>query len=80
VRAAEVGRWLTSRAAELLGIQAGTIDPDERLSGYGLESRDATRLIADLGRFLGRDLPVTLAWSHPTIAALSQYLACTGCP
>ncbi|MCR6485182.1 acyltransferase domain-containing protein [Amycolatopsis sp. OK19-0408] len=62
-----VRAWLTERL--------GAVDPDRPLQELGLSSRDASGLAADLGRFVGRPLPVTLVWQYPTINALAAYLS-----
>jgi phthiocerol/phenolphthiocerol synthesis type-I polyketide synthase D len=62
-----VRAWLLARL--------GSVDPDRPLQETGLSSRDATVLAADLGRFVGRPLDVTLVWQYPTITALATYLS-----
>ncbi|WP_437759558.1 SDR family NAD(P)-dependent oxidoreductase [Sorangium sp. So ce1389] len=57
------------------GIDPRAIDVREPFSRYGLDSRGAAELLAALGAALGRSLPATLVWEHPTPAALSRYLA-----
>lgn len=47
---------MVSRLAERLGIDPGSIDIRERFSRYGLDSRGATELLADLAQVLGRPL------------------------
>ncbi|UQS27201.1 acyltransferase domain-containing protein [Amycolatopsis thermalba] len=68
--------WLVDRVATTLGIPAAEADPAKPLHETGLSSRDAMTLTGDLGRLLGRSLPATLVWEHPTIndlvAALSD--------
>ncbi|WIV55720.1 type I polyketide synthase [Amycolatopsis nalaikhensis] len=67
MNAAEIRAWLVARVGES--------DPDRPLQELGLSSRDATVLAADLGRFVGRSLPVTLVWEYPTITALADHLS-----
>jgi phthiocerol/phenolphthiocerol synthesis type-I polyketide synthase D len=65
--AAAIRAWLTDRIGE--------VDPDRPLHETGLSSRDAANLAADLSRFVGRPLPVTLVWRYPTITALAAHLS-----
>ncbi|MFJ1767169.1 beta-ketoacyl synthase N-terminal-like domain-containing protein [Amycolatopsis sp. NPDC088138] len=64
--------WLVERVAE---ITSGPVDPDRPLQEAGLSSRDAMTLTGDLGRFLGRSLPATFVWQHPSITALVASLS-----
>lgn len=68
--------WLVDRVATTLGVPASEVDPGKPLQETGLSSRDAMTLTGDLGQLLGRSLPATLVWEHPTInelvAALSE--------
>jgi acyl carrier protein len=70
-----IERWLVAALASLLEIEPQSIDPNERFKHYGLESSGALRLIADLGRRIGRSLPATLLWDRPTIASVAAHLA-----
>ncbi|MDC0749537.1 type I polyketide synthase [Polyangium mundeleinium] len=72
--AENLSAWLVSRLAELRGIDPRTIDPRERFHRYGLDSLGATKLIADLGKHLGRSLSPTLVWEHATPASLAKFL------
>ncbi|MGH3862638.1 SDR family NAD(P)-dependent oxidoreductase [Actinokineospora sp.] len=65
----ELVRWLVGRVADATGI--ASIDPDRPLQEYGLSSRDTVALVAELGERVGRVLPATFAYEHPTIAALA---------
>ncbi|MDI1443198.1 type I polyketide synthase [Polyangium sp. 6x1] len=73
--AESLSAWLISRLAELRGIDPRTIDPRERFHRYGLDSLGATKLIADLGKHLGRSLSPTLVWEHATPASLAKFLS-----
>jgi acyl carrier protein len=66
------------QAAKVLGSDANdTIDPRQPLQELGLDSLMAVELRNLLGAGLGlsRSLPSTLVFDHPTIAALTDYLA-----
>lgn len=64
-----------SAVSNRLNIHRESVDLRRPFSDYGFDSLGATRLIADLGRELGRELPATLAWEHPNIEALAQWLS-----
>jgi acyl carrier protein len=70
-----IQRWLITHIAQLLGEDQASIDVGEPFVNYGLGSTDAVILSGDLEAWLGRDLPATLLWDFPTIAALASYLA-----
>ncbi|WP_437611746.1 SDR family NAD(P)-dependent oxidoreductase [Sorangium sp. So ce834] len=71
----EIQTWLIDRLVALARLPLRSVDTGERFSRYGLDSLSAMHLLADLSQALGRDLPPTLLWEHPTIDALSRYLA-----
>jgi len=75
VSAPDINAWIRQRVAALLDLDPLVIRDDEAVTRYGLDSAGATRLIAELGAWLGRKISPVLAFEHPTIAALSQYLA-----
>ncbi len=50
------------------------IDPDERLSVFGMTSHLAAGFIADLSKAMNRDLPQTLIWDRPTINKIAGFL------
>lgn len=48
--------------------------PEQPLGELGLDSLGAVRLANSLSSLLGRPLPSTLTFSHPTVAALARHL------
>ncbi|WP_206786067.1 type I polyketide synthase [Amycolatopsis sp. MtRt-6] len=64
-------RWLVDTIAEHTGF---TPEPDHPLGDYGLSSRQAVGIAADLEERLGRRLPATLLWESPTIDHLVRTL------
>ncbi|ADJ46252.1 type I polyketide synthase [Amycolatopsis mediterranei] len=64
-------RWLLDTVAEHTGV---TAEPDRPLGDYGLSSRQAVGITADLEERLGRRLPATLLWESPTIDHLVRSL------
>jgi acyl transferase domain-containing protein/acyl carrier protein len=73
--AVEIERWLVAHLAEELGVAPETIGLDEPMSSLGLSSAQAVVLSGDLGEWLERALPPTLAYDHPTIRGLAAHLA-----
>jgi phthiocerol/phenolphthiocerol synthesis type-I polyketide synthase D len=72
--AAEIERFLVAELADRLELDPALIDPRRPLERYGLDSLNALRLAAELESRIGRRLPTTLLWDHPTIESLSKYL------
>ncbi|MFJ1759213.1 beta-ketoacyl synthase N-terminal-like domain-containing protein [Amycolatopsis sp. NPDC088138] len=67
-------RWLLDTVAEHTGVDAARLDPDRPLGDYGLSSRQAVGIAADLEDLLGTRLPSTLLWESPTIDHLARSL------
>ncbi|AUX41121.1 uncharacterized protein SOCE26_025260 [Sorangium cellulosum] len=67
--------WILDRLAAKLGVDARQLDPRRRFQQYGVDSALATALAAELGTSLGRALPATLLWDHPTAESLARHLA-----
>jgi acyl carrier protein len=70
-----VQAWIIKQLAKVIGIKPDQIDPRLPFTTFGLDSLTAFNLTGDLADWLGRDLPATLLWDHPTIVSLSQHLA-----
>ncbi|WP_328455953.1 type I polyketide synthase [Amycolatopsis sp. NBC_00438] len=67
-------RWLLDTVAEHTGVDAARLEPDRPLGDYGLSSRQAVGIAADLEDLLGTRLPSTLLWESPTIDHLARSL------
>jgi acyl carrier protein len=66
---------LAARLVALLGFPAGTrIAPARPLRDLGLDSLLSVSLRNELASGFGVDLPATLAFDHPTLAALAAHL------
>ncbi|VVJ18855.1 Polyketide synthase modules and related proteins [Amycolatopsis camponoti] len=66
---------LRRRLLELLAEHTGTdVEPDRPLADYGLSSRQAVGLAADLEDLVGTRLPATLLWESPTVDHLVRSL------
>jgi acyl carrier protein len=66
--------WLVRELAQVVDINQEAVATNESFSHFGLDSAKAAGLLSRLGEFLGREIPVTLAWKYPTIEALTNYL------
>jgi myxalamid-type polyketide synthase MxaE and MxaD len=72
---AAVQSWLVDYMARRLGVSPDSIDVRAPFARLGLDSAAGVALAAELGDWLGRALPQTTAWDHPSIRALSAHLA-----
>ncbi|MFC0038516.1 type I polyketide synthase [Actinomadura rayongensis] len=70
-----IRRHLIEQIARRSRIAENEVDADRPLEEFGLASRDAVAIAGDLEQMLGRSLPATLVWEHPTINRLSVALA-----
>ncbi|MFA1541516.1 SDR family NAD(P)-dependent oxidoreductase [Actinomadura monticuli] len=70
-----IRRHLIEQIARRSRTAAAEVDPDRPLEEFGLASRDAVAIAGELEQMLGRSLPATLVWEHPTINKLSVALA-----
>ena len=66
--------WLVAQLADVLSLDPTTVDIDQPLTRYGLDSIDAVTLVGDLEDWLDLELPSTLLWDYPTIAKAATYL------
>ncbi|HEY0680641.1 MAG TPA: type I polyketide synthase [Chitinophagaceae bacterium] len=71
----EIQDWLITHIANLLKVTPEAIDISESFSNYGLSSLDVVSLSGELEQLLGRRLSPTLAYDHPNISLLAEYLA-----
>ena len=70
----ELRDWLRDWVCRATGLDATKVTDDRSLEEYGLSSRDAVSISADLEDLLGRPLDATVAYQHPTIASLAEYV------
>mgnify|MGYP001795082499 CR=1 FL=1 len=77
-----IERWLAQWLSQRLSILLHEVEPNKALADYGVDSVMAVELAQDLEDFLSLSEPleVTLAWSFPTLSALSQHLATISVP
>ena len=67
--------WLTDTIARYARVPAGEIDAERPLSDYGLNSISAFAIITDIEDAFDVVPEVTVVWDHPTVNALSAFLA-----
>jgi phthiocerol/phenolphthiocerol synthesis type-I polyketide synthase D len=70
-----IRRYLIEQIARRSGLTLAEVDPDRPLEEFGLASRDAVAVAGELEQLLGRALPATLVWEHPTISRLAVALS-----
>ena len=70
----ELREWLRGWVCRATGLELSQVTDDRSLEEYGLSSRDAVTLSADLEDLLGAPLDATVAYQHPTIASLAEYV------
>ncbi|ACZ00277.1 MULTISPECIES: type I polyketide synthase [Thermomonospora] len=75
-----IRQYLIEQIARRSRITAAEVDPDRPVEEFGLASRDAVAIAGELEQLLGRALPATLVWEHPTINRLAMALAGTAAP
>jgi NAD(P)-dependent dehydrogenase (short-subunit alcohol dehydrogenase family)/RimJ/RimL family protein N-acetyltransferase/acyl carrier protein len=74
-REGEVRAAVQADLARVLGLGvASEVPADRRFSDLGLDSLMAVELRNTLGRRLGKTLPASLAFEHPTIDGLTHWL------
>ena len=66
---------MVSALSQALEVAPEDVDITVPLENYGLDSLTIFNLTGDLAEWLNRDIPATLFWDYPTIAAVSEYLA-----
>lgn len=66
--------WLEQELAAVLRISPQELRLERRWSELGLTSRGAAELLSRLGARLGRVLPITAVWEHPTPIQLLRNL------
>lgn len=72
---AAVERWMLALLATKVEQNAATISGDTPFAELGIDSMTSIELSLEFEQALGLQLPPDAAWSHPTPATLSQFLA-----
>jgi acyl carrier protein len=73
--AEDIQDWLIARISAVTGIAPHEIDARQPLLRYGLDSAAVVALMVDLEGWLGYRFRANPLEEHPTIVALSQFLA-----
>nr|AYM54128.1 amino acid adenylation domain protein [Chondromyces catenulatus] len=71
---AEFERWLAERLGQLAGVEAAAIDLTRPFVDHGIGSAQAIGLSGEIAERVGRALPPTLLWDHPSPAELARHL------
>ncbi|HEX9998330.1 MAG TPA: thioesterase domain-containing protein [Abditibacterium sp.] len=69
-----VQEWLVRHIAAACNAHEDEIDVHVPLTSLGLESVTLFTLAGDLAAWLEHDIPLTLLWDYPTIAAIAAHL------
>lgn len=72
--AQEISTRIRKAMARELGKDPSEIDTSRSFLSFGLDSVVAFTLTGELAEWLDRELPATLAWDHPSIDALIEFL------
>lgn len=70
-----ISQWLTEKIALLMSCAPDEVDVHRPFADFTLDSSVVVSLTADLGKWIGRELSVTLFWEFTTIDALANALA-----
>ncbi|WP_330203330.1 acyl carrier protein [Cyanobacterium sp. Dongsha4] len=70
----EVESWLIAYIAKVMEIESEKIEITIPLEQYGLDSRTALGMIADLEDKFGGEIDPTLIYQNPTIESLAKHL------
>ncbi|MEV6559415.1 SDR family NAD(P)-dependent oxidoreductase [Nocardia sp. NPDC051756] len=72
-----IEEWVAEKISQIIGMNPAAIDRTTTFAAYGLTSSDAVGLSGELEEWLGRSLPETLLYEHPTVEQLSAALVGT---
>ncbi|MEU9387379.1 acyl carrier protein [Streptomyces sp. NPDC048279] len=70
-----VRTWLVGRVAYYLECAPADVDASAQLTELGLDSVYALSLCGDVEDHYGLVVEPTMAWDHPTVDAITAYLA-----
>lgn len=71
----EIRAWLVDRVAYYLERSPADVDEGAALAEMGLDSVYALTLCGDVEDRFGLLVEPTMAWDHPTVDAITAYLA-----
>ena len=75
VTAAAIRDWCIEHIATMLERRAAEIDPNAKFSRLGLDSATIINLIIAAEEWLGIEVDPDSVYEHPSVNALSEYLA-----
>ena len=67
----DIEDWLIARFSQITDVAPDQIDVNRPFVDYRLDSALAVTLSREFSDWLGRELPITLFWEHPTIRSLA---------
>ena len=70
----EVREWLVEMIAKRLSMEPAEIPTDQPVTRLGIDSTEAVVISGELQEWLGRRVPPTVVWDHPTIDSLAEHL------
>ena len=70
----ELRDWLCAYMAKELELPAGSIDPAEPMSAYGLDSIRAITMLADVEDHIGLAIDPNALWEFPTVDSFTEML------
>jgi acyl-CoA synthetase (AMP-forming)/AMP-acid ligase II/acyl carrier protein len=65
-----MSQWLVSRA----GVDPSEVELEKPFADYGLDSMTAVEMSGEIEDWSGVELTPVVAWNHPTVAKLSDFL------
>jgi len=71
----DIQQWMINWLAQALQLTPQQIEPQRPFADYGLDSVMVVELTEQLGRWLGKEIEMTLVWNYPSIASAAAYLA-----
>ncbi len=70
-----LAEWLVARA----GVEPNQVEIDRPFADYGLDSMTAVELSGELEDWTGIELTPIVAWNHPTIEKMSEFISVQLC-
>ena len=70
----DIEYFISTKLADVLKIDANTIDVTAPFESYGIDSITAVRMVGELEDLIDMELPTSLLWEYNNIEKLSQHL------
>ena len=71
----QISTFLVEKIANFYNISVDSIDINEALEEYGLDSLEAVSISNDLAKLLGKEVSATLVYDFPTISKIANHLS-----